>query len=89
MVEGIAVERKPFPQPCSLRRRFSEAAMRHDASRQVCRLGVDAEQGRQRLLRPSSPTVLRGDAVIADVAARGLHALARTRDAVRVMHEPQ
>src|SRR5262245_25992075 len=70
-------------------RRFSETVRRHDASRQVRRLGVDAEQCRQRLFRPPSPTALRRDAVIADVAARGLHALACTLDAVRVMHESQ
>ena len=63
--------------------------MRHDASRQVRCLGVDTEQCRQRLFRPPSPTALRRDAVIADVAARGLHALARALDAVRVMHESQ
>jgi hypothetical protein len=73
----------------SPRRRFSESVMRHDASQQGRRLDVDAEQCRQRLFRPPPPTALRRDAVIADVAARGLHALARTLNAVRVMHESQ
>src|SRR5499426_4393038 len=80
----------PVPMGVPAPRRWSsESLMRHDASRQVRRLSVDAEQCRQRLFRPPSPTALCRDAVSANVVAGGLHALARPRDAVRVMHESQ
>src|SRR5215475_12058957 len=82
-MEYLSNASRSSPQPATM------SVMHYNASRQVRCLGVDAEQCRQCLFWPPSPTALRRDAVIADVAARGLHALACTLDAVRVMHESQ